>query len=241
MKRFQRACAILVPALMIGAARADTVPVTVDVSKSWLSFAQIYELPTEAGSDRGAFVYEQFYAPGFYATPPGTLTGNRAQLRPNTTLAASDTDTGNPFFSFWWKEDGAGGVTANKIVADGFYIQDDALAGNTIVFSGFTVANTLALPYGTGARAYIVDTFGDNYTFNAVAYTPLVVGQAFSVSLTVAAGHHVAYGIELVGPNARASELDGLGVIQVSAVPEPATYVLFSLGLLGLLLRQRRA
>ena len=69
--------------------------------------------------------------------------------------------------------------------------------------------------------------------------TPATAG-AFSLSLTVAAGHHVAYGIELVGPNARASDLAGLGVVQVSAVPEPATALLLSVGVIGLMLRRRR-
>lgn len=240
MNILQRSLTLLAMALVAGATQAGTVQVTVDVSRTWLSYASVFDLPVDAGADRGAYVYGQFYSPGFYATPPGTLQGNVAQLRPNTTLGTADTDTSNPFFSTWWRDNGAGGVAPNKIVQDGFYIQDDTLAGNQIVFSGLTVANTLADPYRAGARAYIVDTFGDNYTFNAVQYAPLVAGQAFSLSLTVAAGHHVAYGIELVGPNAHASDLAGLGVVQVSAVPEPATALLLSVGVIGLMLRRRR-
>ncbi len=38
--------------------------------------------------------------------------------------------------------------------------------------------------------------------------------------LTVAGGHHVACGIALLGPNARAADPASLGVVQVSAVPE---------------------
>ena len=39
-----------------------------------------------------------------------------------------------------------GGFASNKTVQDGFYIQDDTLAGNDIAFSGFAVANTLSAP-----------------------------------------------------------------------------------------------
>jgi hypothetical protein len=238
MNMLQRAFAVLVPALLAGAAHAGTVHVGVDASKTWLSYATVFEPPTQAGEDRGPFAYGQFYGPAFYATPPGTVVGPIVQLRPNTTLGAAETDTGNPFYSFWWKDNGVGGVVPNKIIQDGFYIQDDSLAGNQIVFTGFAVANTLAPPYV--AKAYVIDTIGPDYLFNAVHYVPLVAGQAFSVTHTVPAGHHVAYGIEVLGPNARVSDLASLGVVQVTAVPEPASAVLFALGLAALL-RKRRA
>lgn len=168
MIRPQQFHALLLPLLVAGAAQAGTVQVGVDVSQSWLSYATVFELPTVPGADRGAFVYGQFYEPGFYAVPPGTVSGNVVQLRPNSTLATAETDTGNPVFSAWWKPDGAGGYAPNKIVQDGFYIQNDGLAGNEVVFTGFAVVNTLAAPYGAGARAFIVDTFGPSYEFNAV-------------------------------------------------------------------------
>lgn len=236
----RQACALLAPVLLAGAAQAGTVNVSVDVSQTWLSYASVFELPAVPGTDRGAFVYGQFYYPGFYAVPPGTVAGNRVQLRPNTTLATADTDTANPFFSFWWTPDGMGGFAPNKTVRDGFYIQDDTLAGNDIVFSGFTLANSLSAPYGASARAFVVDTFGPGYDLSAVQYTPLVPGQAFSVNLTVPAGHHSAYGIEVVGPNAHASALDRLGAVQVTAIPEPSRMALVLAGLLALDMRLRR-
>ena len=234
------AYALFVPVLLAGAAQAGTVNVGVDVTQTWLSYADVFELPAVPGADRGAFVYGQFYYSGFYAVPPGTVAGNLVQLRPNTTLATADTDTANPFFSFWWTSDGVGGYAPNKIVQDGFYIQDDTLAGNDIAFSGFVVANTLSAPYGASARAYVVDTFGPGYDFIAVQYTPLVAGQAFSVNLTVPAGHHAAYGIEVVGPNAHASALNSLGAVQVTAIPEPSRAALVLAGLLALGIRLQR-
>lgn len=61
-------------------------------------------------------------------------------------MATADSDTVHPFFSFWWAPDGVGGFAPNETVQDGFYIQDDTLAGNDIAFSGFAVANTLSAP-----------------------------------------------------------------------------------------------
>ena len=99
---------------------------------------------------------------------------------------------------------------------------------------------TASAPYGASTRAFVVDTFGPGYDLSAVRYTPLVPGQAFSVNLTVPAGHHAAYGIEVVGPNAHASALDRLGAVQVTAIPEPSRMALVLAGLLALDMRLRR-
>ena len=45
MAALRQTLATLVTALVAGAAQAGTVQVTVDTSRTWLSFASVYDLP----------------------------------------------------------------------------------------------------------------------------------------------------------------------------------------------------
>lgn len=240
MFRFKRVAGAASLAVALASAQAGEVHVGVDTTQTWLSFATIWELPSAPGADRGAYVFSYYYNPGTLPLPPGRIVGEQAVLTPNATFAPAETDTGNPFFNDWWQPDGAGGLKPNKIMADGFYVENDSLAGNTVHFTGRTTWNSLAAPYV--ARAYVVQTIGPAYSFVSIAYSsPLVAGEVFSVSLPALTGDHVAYGIELVGPNAHAAELASLGSVAVAAVPEPAGAALLAAGMLALALRRARA
>jgi hypothetical protein len=102
------------------------------------------------------------------------------------------------------------------------YVQDDSLAGQTVFFTGLVLGNTLVSPYTSTA---FIKVFAPDYSSFTSVTAPLVAG-AFNLSFATAAGSHVQYGFETIGPNARLAEVAGLGSVQITAVPEPATAAL---------------
>ena len=220
---FSRGC--LTAALLLGAAlsvRAD-VTVGVDPVASWIGFMNVFNLP----ADGGGFVFN-----GVWGTADlnASFSGPVATLTPNTSISRDVplTDT------FWWKPSGEG----NKNMDANFYVQDDSLAGQTVTFTGVVLANTLVAPYTS--TIFIKDFDG---AFNLTASSTMAVTPGlFSINLATTAGHHIQYGFETIGPNARLDEVAGFGLVEVTAVPEPSTAVLLVGGILGgLTLRRFRA
>ena len=114
-----------------------------------------------------------------------------------------------------------------KIMDANIFILNDSLVGRTVIFSGATLSNTLVNPYT--AVAFIRD-FAPDYSSFVQATAPLVGGARFNVTLTIssAPGHHVEYGFETNGPNARLAGAALLGSAQV--VPVPSALLLQLLG-----------
>jgi hypothetical protein len=97
-------------------------------------------------------------------------------------------------------------MNTNYVAADGssaayleqdYYIQNDNLAGDTVVFSGFCTTNSLNAKYT--ARAWVKDGASDwsaEHRYDA----PLVAGQPFTVTVATTAGDHIQFGFGLWGP-----------------------------------------
>lgn len=233
MKHCLKSASLLAFAALLPAAHAATVDVFVDPAQAWWGYAAVYDLP----ADGGAFKFSEFYAADT-AKLPGGFAGPVAWLAPSR-IGVFQGDTQNQYFDFWWKADGNGGYSANKTVENQLYVQNDSLAGHTVHFSGRALTDTLTGPY-TG-YAFITETFGDYYALTAHQRTPLVAGENFSVSLALAPGHHVAYGIMVSGPSSPDASLGTLGAVSVSAVPEPSTWLLMAIGGFGLIALRRRS
>ena len=205
-------------ALLIGAAANVRAAVTVgvDPSATWIGFMNVFELPSHGG----AFVFN-----GGWGTADlnASFAGPVATLTPNTSISRDVplTDT------FWWQANGEG----NKNMDANFYVQSDAIAGQTVNFTGLVLGNTLVSPYAS--TIFIKEFNSDFSSLVGITTTPVVPG-IFNLTLATAPGHHIQYGFETIGPNARLDEVAGFGNVQVTAVPEPSTAVLLMGGVLSL-------
>ena len=88
--------------------------------------------------------------------------------------------------------------------------------------------------------AFIKD-FAPDYSSFTSSTIPIVNG-VFSLNLATdpAAGRHVQYGFETVGPNVWVTDVASKGFVQITAVPEPSTSALAGLGASALLAIHRR-
>ena len=130
----------------------------------------------------------------------------------DTTVWQDASGTSDPVF----------GLTADSV----FYVDTGSLAGNgdTVIFSGQLVTNTLVDPYAGSIVAFIKD-FDSGWgwhgqsTFNL---NTLTNGEVFSVSKSISGGGaHIQYGFEWVGPPARtnpaaSSYVGNLGYVLVT-------------------------
>ncbi len=216
-KTFLVGLAVLIGGWATGNAQTS---VTVDPGVSWIAYMNVFELPANGGG----YVFGQVWGA---ADLNASFSGATLTLTPNTSISRdvplSDT--------FWWQANGSG----NKTMDANMYVQDDTLAGQTVIFTGLVLQNSLVSPYTS--TAFIKDFVADYSSFTTT--TAVLAPGEFSISLATAAGHHIQYGFETIGPNARLDEVAGLGFVQVTAVPEPSVAGLILAGLAGAILRRR--
>jgi hypothetical protein len=115
-------------------------------------------------------------------------------------------------------------------------VQDDTLAGQNVTFTGLVLGNSLVSPY---ISSIFIKDFVPDFSSSTSVSVPVSSGL-FSLSLVTAAGHHIQYGFETIGPNARLDEVAGLGFAQITAVPEPSTVALMIGGILCCAMGARR-
>ena len=147
---------------------------------------------------------------GFAVTPTTLLratfnsTNDEVTLQPNTYVFDGATNSMNTNYIT------SAGSSAAYLEQD-YYIQNDNLAGDTLVFSGICTSNSLDPKYT--ARAWIKDGASDwsvEHRYDA----PLVAGQPFTVTVASTAGDHIQYGFGLWGPDNSATNPITLGVVK---------------------------
>jgi hypothetical protein len=213
------ACALL---FTLASVYAQTVTVTVDPAQTWIGYMNVSELPSNGGGyDFGSSWGTADLDAGFSGA---TLT-----LTPNDNI-----DRTNPADPYWWQSGGSG--AGNHIMAASMYVQNDALAGDVVNFTGLVLGNTLVSPYTSVA---FIDDFLPDYSSFTTTTVPLVNG-VFSISLATSVGDHIQYGFITTGPNARTAALPSLGEAQITAIPEPTSIALVLGGLLGLVAVAKR-
>jgi hypothetical protein len=209
---------------LVGAGISTNAQTTVgvDPSATWIGYMNVSELP----SNGGAYLWGSSWGT---ADLNATFSGPVLTLTPNTSI---DRDVPND--PYWWVG-GAGGAP-NKNMAASMYVQNDALAGQSVTFTGDVLANTLVSPY---TSIVFIKAFAPDYSSFTTTSTPLVNG-VFSITLATGPGTHVQYGFDTVGPDARLATIAVLGFAQITAVPEPSTLALLGLGFLGTMILRRR-
>jgi hypothetical protein len=196
---------------------AQTI-VNVDPASPWVGYMNVFNLPSAGGA-------YQFGSSWGTADLRAAFAGNTLTFAPCTNVWET-TDT------YWVQADG---VTPNKTMDANMYVQNDALAGQTVSFLGSTVANTLSGQYTVDA---FIKDFNSSYSLVGSATVQLVPGQFFDFSLATLAGDHIQYGFEMIGPDANPFTAGSLGFVQV--VPEPSTLALVGIGLAAPLFIRRR-
>lgn len=184
---------------------ASAANVIVDSSKTWIGFMNVSDLPANGGA-------YQFGSSWATADLDANFTGSGLVLTPNDNI-----DRNNPIDSYWWQAPNNGSLAAvgNKNMDASMYVQDDTLAGQMVTFSGNCVSNTLVSPYTV--TVFIKD-FAADFSSSTSTTASLVTGTPFSITLATTTGHHIQYGFETVGPNARTAALASFGKV-IIAVP----------------------
>lgn len=188
---------------------ADPYLFTVDPSKTWLGFMNVFETPQNGGG----YVFGQ---PWGTADLRAAYAGSLLTLSPNI--------IGDPA-AFWYVNTGNNSV-GNKSMDASFYVEPaGSLPGVTMTFAGSVLANNLVSdantnPAGNGwtCVAFIKD-FAPDFSSSVTVTTPLTNGTVFRISLATIndPARHIQYGFETIGPCVWATDtaLAGYGNVQV--------------------------
>lgn len=187
---------LVVAMLLVGATQGNSqTTVSVDPSKKWVGYMNVFELSN-------AYVFGSTWG-----------TADLCAVFTSTnylTLSPNSINDPNPF---WYTPSGGPGATGNKIMDASFYVQDDTLAGQNLVFSGTCLTNTFVAGYT--CRAFIKE-FAPDYSWNIPVTVDLVAGQAFTLGLPTTAGMHIQYGFETVGPDVWVTDAPSKGFAVVA-------------------------
>jgi len=195
---------------------AATKPVLIDPSLPWNGYrAVIYQngMPTR---------YDYF--------PPGSATISQLQASINSTgtvVCAPDISMDANFHldtNAW--ADASGTSPAICTVESTFYGDSTTvgIAGDTVIFSGMLVSNSLASAYSNSIIAFIKD-YDSGWGLQGISsanLNTLTNGQPFTLARNIAVtGDHIQWGFEWSGPAARSNTVAGLGYAALARLPIP--------------------
>lgn len=164
--------------------------VTVDAAAAWTGYANVF--------DNGTYQFGNAWALDAVRTDLNT-TANSITLFPNfNTYNASD-----PYWS--------NGEIGNKTFEGNSFIENAALAGQTLTFTATVQSNTFTSGYTVIAFIKGLNP-ANNYSTDVLVTTPLVNGETFSITApSIPSGLIVQYGFAVTGLNANPAQEAQLG------------------------------
>src|SRR5580658_3171434 len=183
--------------VILGAVTSNAqTTVILDPTQPWIGYMNVFNLPSQGG----AYQFGSAWGLGALTSYYNPSTAPYARL---TLIAATNvwetTDT------YWVQADG---ITPNKQMDANFYVQNDALEGQNITFSGYCISNTFNSSY---TSTVFIKEFDVNYNvINSAVVTATNQGP-FSISLQTGTGAHIQYGFETIGPDANPTNVYNLG------------------------------
>ncbi|MBI5865239.1 MAG: PEP-CTERM sorting domain-containing protein [Planctomycetes bacterium] len=189
------------------------VNVTLDPSRNWLGYMNVFDLPVGGGG-------YLWGSPWGTADLAAVFSGSALRLSPNT-------NTYNPSDPYWVNPDGSGAKWMNA----NMYVEDTSYVGQTVNFSGQTLVNSFVPGYSSRAFIKVLDP-ALGWATIAETYAPLVGGQPFALSLSVpnTPGLVPQYGFVTDGANANPATVEQLGHVLIAPIPEPASALLLVVG-----------
>jgi hypothetical protein len=143
---------------------------------------------------------------------------------------------------YWYIGGGGPGAEGNKVMEANWYADPPAgtYNGQTIVFSGDVVSNTLVSGYSF--QAFIKDFAADwsSFVASTVDLTPTNAGT-FKISLATIndPARHVQWGLQMKGRNVWSTDVATKGLVTVREIPEPVTLALGGIAMLAMVTRRR--
>jgi len=164
--------------------------VTVNASAAWNGYANVF--------DNGNYQFGSSWAVDALRTDLNTA-ANTVTLYPNfNTYNASD-----PYWS--------NGPIGNKTFEANSFVENPALAGQTLTFTATVQSNTFTSGYTVIAFIKGLNP-ATNYSADVLVTTPLVNGETFSITApNIPAGLIVQYGFAVTGLNANPAQEAELG------------------------------
>jgi len=200
---------VAIIALLIPVSGIAQTTVTVDPAKVVNGFMNVFNLPAPDGD--GAF---QFASGWGFADLTATYSGSILTLGPNT---IGDPDP------YWYIGGGGPGAPGNKIMEANCYAEETGpLAGQTVVFTGTIVSNSLTSAHTVSA---FIRDFAPDFSSFVESTIPLTGTGDFTLSLATIndPGRHVQYGFQMVGVNVWVTDVAPFGTIAIA--PDQAVAV----------------
>jgi len=182
--------------------------VSVDANANWIGYANVFDLSNN-------YMFGSQWVLADLKTVVNT-TDQTLTLYPNyNTYNAAD--------PYW-----ANGAIGNKIFEANTFVENAALAGQTLTFTGHVNSNTLNSAYQNIAFIKALNP-NTGYSTDVYVTSDLVAGQNFTVTAqNIPAGLIVQYGFMVKGLNANPADMAALGNVVVTApsiAPPPSNIV----------------
>jgi hypothetical protein len=200
-------------------AQAATVNVVTDPNNGFNGYENVF---TNGLTSTAGPLYQSVYlGNGGYGNGATFPNNSSVDTSGNVTIGASDwPDVTSPFNTDTNIWAGGTGAAICDTISDIYCQNNSANAGDSVVFTGSLVTNTLAAPYSNNAVLFIKD-YDTSWGLHQVItqhINTFTNGQGFMLTLPAAyaTGDNIQYGLEWSGPPVRSATVANYGSATIS-------------------------